>query len=88
MEVGWRFTSATVVNGGQSAMIPGALLMLLLLVDKWVLWVSVSATVLDSALEHLLRTSCWMMWHAEGQSRSLLTAIMMIIQQTVATVKM
>ena len=88
MEVGWRFTSATVVNGGQSVMIPGALLMLLSLVDKWVLWVSLSAIVLDLALEHLLRTSCWMMWHAEGQSHGLLTAIMMVIQQTVSTVKM
>ena len=52
------------------------------------LWVSVSATVLDLALEHLLRTSCWIMSPAEGQSHGLLTAIMMVIQQTVATVKM
>ena len=69
-------------------MIFGAFLMLLLLVNKWVLWVSITVTVFYFALEHLLRTSCWIMSPAEGQSRGLLTAIMMIIQQTVAIVKM
>ena len=46
-------------------------------------------TVLDLALEHLLRASGWMMWHAVGQSRGLLTAVMLELGEiTVATVKM
>ena len=62
--------------------------MLLLLVDKWDLWVSMTVTVCSLALEHLLSAFGWIMWHAVGQNRGLLTAAMIVIQQTVATVTM
>ena len=82
-----RFT--TTENGGQSVMMVGALLMPLLLVDKWDLWVCVTVTVLALALEHLLSASGWMMWHAVGQSLGLLTVAMLVLgMKTVATVKM
>ena len=46
-------------------------------------------TVLVLALERLLRASGWMMWHAVGQSRGLLTAAMLELgEKTVATGKM
>ena len=46
-------------------------------------------TVFSLALERLLRASGWMMWHAVGQSRGLLTvAITVLGSITVITVKM
>ena len=87
MEVGWRFTTTT--NGGQSAMMLGAYLMPVLLVDKWDLWVSVPVPVLSLALEHFLRVSGWMMCPAMGQSHSLLTAVMLVLGSiTAATGRM
>ena len=87
MAVGWRFTTTT--NGGQSVMIVGALLMPLLLVDKWDLWLWVPVTVLALALEHFLRVSGWMMCPAMGQSHSLLTAVMLVLGSiTAATGRM
>ena len=77
------------MNGGQSVMMIGALLMPLLLVDKWDLWMWVPVTVLALVLVHLLRVSCWMMCPAMGQSRCLLTAAMLVLgMKTVAIVKM
>ena len=77
------------MNGGQSVMMVGALLMPLLLVDKWDLWMSVPVPVSSLALEHLLRASGWMMWPAMGQSLDLLTAAMLVMgMKTVTTVKM
>ena len=46
-------------------------------------------TVLSLAPERLLSASGWMMWHAVGQSRDLLTVAMLELgMKTVATVKM
>ena len=87
MAVGWSCT--TIANGEQSVMIVGALLMPLLLVDKWDLQVLVIVTVLYLALDDLLRASGWIMWHAVGQSHGLLTAAILVLEViTVFTMKM
>ena len=67
------------MNGGQSVVMAGDILMPLLHVDKWDLWLWVPVTVLALVMVHLLRVSGWMMWPAMGQSRSLLTAAMLVL---------
>ena len=87
MEVGWRFT--TTMNGGQSVMIVGTILMPLLLVDNWDLWMLVPVLVLSLTPVYLLSASGWMMWPAMGQSCGLLTAVMLVSASiTVTTVMM
>ena len=77
------------MNGGQSVVMVGALLMPLLLVDKWDLWLWVPVTVLALVMVHLLRVSGWMMWPAMSQNRCLLTAFMLVLgMKTVAMMKM
>ena len=44
-----------------------------------------TVTVLSLALERLLRASGWMMWHAVGQSRGLLTAGMLELGEKTVT---